>query len=71
MHRLAANPGIACAVRHCICMHACLPSTSGLQVGYQPEYELGFRAHDPNYMAWQVFGEMFMNDTVIRCGCPA
>lgn len=36
------------------------------QVGYQPEPYLGFTDHDQNYLAWQVFGEMFMNDTAVR-----
>jgi hypothetical protein len=43
------------------------------QVSYQPEYYLGFQDHDQNYLAWQIFGEMFMNDTVVRysavCNC--
>lgn len=35
-------------------------------VSYQPEYQLGWRDHDQNYLAYKVFGQMFMNDTVIR-----
>jgi hypothetical protein len=44
----------------CCCCCCCL------QVSYQPEYSLGWTDHDANYMAWLVFGQMFMNDTVVR-----
>jgi hypothetical protein len=37
-----------------------------LQVAYQPEYQLGWRDHDQNYLAWKVFGQMFLNDTIVR-----
>jgi hypothetical protein len=39
-----------------------------LQVAYEPEYYLGFRYHDHNYQAYKVFGEIFMNDSISRCG---
>lgn len=38
-----------------------------MQLAYQPEYHLGWRDHDQIYMAWKLFGEMFLNDTVVRC----
>jgi hypothetical protein len=34
-----------------------------LQLAHQPEYHLGWRDHDQIYMAWRVFGEMFLNDS--------
>jgi hypothetical protein len=34
-----------------------------LQLAHQPEYHVGWRDHDQIYMAWQVFGEMFFNDS--------
>ena len=36
------------------------------QVAYQPEYQLGWRDHDQNYLAWKVFGQMLLNDTIVR-----
>ncbi|WIA23466.1 hypothetical protein OEZ85_000212 [Tetradesmus obliquus] len=33
------------------------------ELAYQPEYHVGWRDHDQIYMAWQVFGELFFNDS--------
>lgn len=49
-HSSSLHPAFCC----------CAPYT---QLAYQPEYHLGWRDHDQIYMAWQVFGELFFNDS--------
>ena len=57
----------SCAVQRHLqlpAQHSLLPAFT--QVAYQPAYYLGWTDHDQNYLAWKVFGQMFMNDTVVR-----